>query len=80
MKSQIVKPNGSINLLKWKSNGKTYEIVGTRSVGRGVLDAVDLVYCVEDKTYKDYPRKKLTGSLVEGVKIKYKKKGAKIWE
>ena len=69
MTAQIVNKDGSINVISWKANGKTYRISGTRSTGKGVLDAVDRVYCVEDDSYKDYTRRILTGRVVEVVEF-----------
>ena len=84
MKAQIVNANGTINALKWKSKAKTYSLVGTRSTGKGVLDAVERIYCTEDSSYKDYSRRKLSGSEVEVLEFANKfntqqKKGSKLW-
>ena len=69
MKKQLINDNGSIGVLRWRSRGKEYRFSSSRSVGRMVLDCIDTVYCVDDGTYTEYTRRKLTGVAVEVVEV-----------
>ena len=64
---KIINEDGSFHLTKWEASGKTYQVTGTRTTGKYVLDCIDTILDSDGKFF-EIPRRKLTGRTAKPIK------------